>query len=168
VTEEPKDAKRRKAGKKSPGRRTAREKAAVLLYAKLHRSDAAAAKHFGVDERTVRRYRNENRSGKDPELSAAVLDAEAEIANRHLDELDEAFEALLQRIIKLAPRAKIGEATQALQVVGDLKQSRDVWAEDEDESAGARPAAQGAARPNPGGSSRATGTSGAAQPPGVH
>jgi len=141
------------------------ELAAILTFAELH-GDKAASEQFGVSCRTLQRYRAELRAGRHPALAALVAQKKTDTAQRFEDQLtgvyERGLEALRRRIDDTGQdtRMKDRDLIGAVHILGNqLVTRRALTGDDEptrDDSAGAAPAAPGAAGPDaPPGASRA-------------
>lgn len=140
--------------------------AAVLTHADLQSSDPAAALHFGVTERSVRRWRSQMLAGELPDVARLVRQKKAEALEKHADQLDRVFSKFLTAI---EMRLEDPEADNSLRgliggakVTGELRIQRDMLAEDVNGkpagSDSARPGATEATGPHPGGTGGASAT----------
>jgi hypothetical protein len=86
----------------------------------------AAAKEFGVDRKTVQRYKSEMDSGKNPELSQLVAREREITADRSRTKIQKALDVLLDRTIELAPTMTAEEAIHGVDKVGNLATARQV------------------------------------------
>lgn len=95
------------------------EKAIILSHAATFGVTAAAAQ-FGINRKTVQRYKAELDSGGNPELSRLVAEEAEKATKRNRSKMQKAIDVLLDRVIETAPRASITEATGSLEKIGDL------------------------------------------------
>jgi DNA-binding phage protein len=95
------------------------EKAIILSHAATF-GVAAAAKQFGVNRKTIQRYRVELDSGTNPELSKLVAAEKEQSAKRNRSKMQRALDVLLDRVIDTAPTATITEATGSIEKIGEL------------------------------------------------
>lgn len=98
--------------------------AAILAFADLN-SDPEAAKRFNCGTKTIRERRKAAATGKEPDLAALVQAEKDRAAQKHGDAVDAALEAMLKRLLELAPTASIGDAITAAEALGGLKIQRD-------------------------------------------
>ena len=109
-------------GRKIP----ADELAAILAFAKLN-GRAKAAKRFAIADTTLKRHLAACNKGRTPELAQLVTQKLSEAAQRNADLLETAWEAAINRTLKLLPKATMAEALQAVEALGDVRLQRDYF-----------------------------------------
>lgn len=112
-------------------------KAQILSHAATL-GTVAAAKEFGVNRKTIQRYRAELASGKNPELSRLVRIERETTAERSRSKIQKALDAMLDRTIELAPTMTAEEAIHGVDKVGNLATARQVMNLDTDRDNGKR------------------------------
>lgn len=116
---------KRKARKGGTGVADNYRKASILSHAATL-GTIAAAKEFGIDRKTVQRYKAEMDSGKNPELSQLVAKEREIAADRCRSKIQKALDVLLDRTIELAPSMTAEEAIHGVDKVGNLATARQV------------------------------------------
>lgn len=94
----------------------------------------AAAKHFGVNRKTIQRHQTLAKSGRCPELSQLVAAERERSVKRNRDKMQQALDVLLDRSIELAPTADLGQTVNAIEKIGTLFSSMKVMRVEFDES----------------------------------
>jgi hypothetical protein len=95
------------------------EKAMILSHAATC-GVLTAAKAYGLNRKSVQRYKRELDSGSNPELSRLVAIEASKASDRNRSKMQRAIDVLLDRVIETAPNATITEATGSLEKIGDL------------------------------------------------
>lgn len=126
------------------------EKAALVLADAVMMGDTAAAKKWGLSDKSVRNYRK--RLEDDAELSALFLHAKAQLTADWSGDAKVFMSRSMKKLVELVDGSyspeHIGDIAKALQVVGDLLISHEVLNGPEDGVQG------GAAQAAPGQTSR--------------
>lgn len=107
--------------------------AILLSYAQTF-GHKAAAERFDVNVRTIQRHLRVLKDGKRPSLAKLVAQESQRVRNRNRDKLHQALDALLDRVIVLAPDATMGDVTSAIDKVGGLVVSKEIMGGDTDNS----------------------------------
>lgn len=135
-----KTQKQRRKGKKLHGKAQDPVQVATILAYAAKESIVAASKHFGVADRTLRRYKARVNSGEWPEVAELLSAMKREAIERCVDLLTVAHEATLRRIIDLAPNMTPEQAVRSVEVTGQLSITKDALNEpDGTSSAGKNP-----------------------------
>lgn len=137
------------AGKRGPKTDDA-DKAIILSHAATF-GVGAAAKQFGVNRKTIQRYRAELASGKNPELSKLVAKETELSRERSRSKIQLALDALLDRAIQLAPTADLPDVILGIEKVGDLATTRKVLGVEGDSEGQEAPGDEGLGGPTAGG-----------------
>jgi hypothetical protein len=142
-------------------------KASILSHAATLGTTSAAAE-FGVDRKTVQRYKAELDSGKNPELSQLVAREREITADRSRSKIQKALDVLLDRTIELAPNMTADEAIHGVDKVGNLATARQVMQLDNNIRDDGKRVSAGQELPGHGGLGGSTeGDTGESEPP-VH
>lgn len=80
----------------------------------------SAAREYKLNRRTVQRYQAEVRSGKCPELARKITEEKGRASQRNRDKMHLALDALLDRVIELAPKADLMQAVTGVEKIGEL------------------------------------------------
>jgi transposase-like protein len=151
----------RQEATRSPKEFSDDEKAAILAEAN-RTSGAAAAKKYQLATRTIERWRAQMRQGLLPEVARQIAAQQRELVQRSTDKLLLTQDALLDRMLDLAPTMTTKEVSGALETVGELVLARKVLtfdAEGRPENPDASEEAGSDAGATRGASSTATGSS---------
>jgi hypothetical protein len=116
---------------------------AIILSHAATFGTGAAAREFGLNRKTIQRYQADLREGKRPELAALVASETSKAKERSRSKIHRALDALLDRVIFLAPSAKLPEAILGVEKVGDLATTRQVLGVTGDSEGEAAPGPQG-------------------------
>lgn len=107
------------------------DRAAAVSFAVSH-GVRLAAEQFRVSERTIKRWKRQAESGRDPDLARRVKAEERERIRRRRDLLDQLFEVVARRALELAKQSNdLREIANLLEKVGNLRLSRDALADDD-------------------------------------
>jgi transposase len=100
------------------------DRAAAVAFA-VTNGARLAAQQFRVSERTIKRWKREAETGKDPELALRVRAEDRERAKRRNDLLDQLFEATARKAMAMVEsEASLREITNLLKEVGELRMTR--------------------------------------------
>jgi hypothetical protein len=95
------------------------EMAVILSHAATF-GVTAAAREYGLNRRTIQRYQAEVRSGKCPDLARKIAEEKERATQRNRDKMHRALDALLDRVIELAPKADLMQAVTGVEKIGEL------------------------------------------------
>lgn len=98
-----------------------------------------AAKRFRIAYRTLRRWCERVRTGKDPELANLVAQEAERAKEASRDLVTEALNAHLRRAIELAPKTTASENQGYIEKLGELTMVRDVLMDGQVNGTGASP-----------------------------
>jgi hypothetical protein len=101
------------------------EMAVILSHAATF-GVTAAAKQFGLNRRTIQRYQAEVKAGNNPELSRLIASEKERAHQRNRDKMNRALDALLDRVIELAPTAELTQAIAGVEKIGELSSAMKV------------------------------------------
>jgi hypothetical protein len=128
---------------------------AIILSHAATFGTGKAAKEFGLNRKTIQRYQSDVRTGKNPELAKLVATETERSRARSRSKINRALDAMLDRVIELAPSATLPEAILGAEKIGDLATARKVMGVVEGDSEGeTAPGPQGLGRETASGESK--------------
>lgn len=100
------------------------DRAAAVAFA-VTNGVRLAAEQFRVSERTIKRWKREAETGKDPELASRVRAEAREAIRRRQDLLDQLFEVTARKAMAMVvSETSLREVTNLLKEVGELRITR--------------------------------------------